>query len=304
MLDQMSSDASTAGQLSLETYPVDRVDPSELVEQLRMVLPEATITSDSEPSRLIAYASADDHRKLASSLQKLEVATGATTRRVDVYALKRSEPSTVAEALRSLYPRISVVVDGQRLIVAAGEAEQAVVHKLVQQLDVESDQMRTVKSYPRPRNSVPAILGLLKSLAPNAEIQEDGADDRWLVIATSADHAQIADFLQQLVVGEVDRPRKQLRLYGVTAKQREQFLSTYQTLDPDLSDIQVVAGGAPGELRIVADEKRHQRVAELLNEIKIQSPRVERQLRFYPADAQLRQQFKSLRSKLRRSWLN
>ncbi|MCP4194619.1 MAG: hypothetical protein GY768_28765 [Planctomycetaceae bacterium] len=298
LIEQMSEEASGGGQMILESYPLEHAAPSELVEQLQMVLPQASFRVESDPLRLFAFAPAKDHEILEQSLQKLEAVADGKAQRANVYNLENSEPSTVAEALQSLYPRISVVVDGRRLVVVADGAEQAVVATLVKELDVASNESRILKSYVRPRDSLPNTLKVLASLVPDAEIQEDTAADRWLVIASDDDHEQVALILDQLGSEDRQKLRKQLRLYDVTAEQRKQFLSTYRKLDPNLGMIEVIEGGAPGDLRIVTDQSTHQRVAELLKDLKAQFPPIKRELRFYPANGQLRQRLNSLRSKL------
>ena len=49
LLDQMSDEALGGGQMILESYPLEHAGPSELVEQLQMVLPQASFRVESDP---------------------------------------------------------------------------------------------------------------------------------------------------------------------------------------------------------------------------------------------------------------
>ena len=301
MLDQMMENASTDTELRLESYPVETSDLTELMSQLSAISPGTTINSATDPPRILVYGDALTQEQIKAALDKLEAtAVVAGDQSVKIYRLEQAEPEAFVEAVRNIFPRISLTIDNatKRIIVVGSEAEHALIEKMSEQLDAQLDQPKVIKYYPQPKRSRDIALRLLKSFVPEAEIQQDAGSDQLLIIADEASHVRVTDLLRQLQEGEIEPPQQELRIYTLSPQQRDYFIRNYKRLDPELERVEILGNSPAGELRILTDVTRHQRINDLVEQTQKLFPVTPRQLRFYVADADLRAQFTRLRGKL------
>ena len=122
LLDQMAEQATGDRQRGLETYPLDHPKPEQLIEQLQLVVPDATISIGADPLRLIVFAEKREHHTLSETLAKLG-ATGdePSDRTAVVYELKHVDANSATQAISSLFPRIDVVADADsRRVIVVG----------------------------------------------------------------------------------------------------------------------------------------------------------------------------------------
>jgi type II secretory pathway component GspD/PulD (secretin) len=301
LLAQMSTATAAELRPRLEVYDISHEAPTTLLQQLRSIVPDATLSLDSDLHRLVAFATADQHEQLSQTIQKL--AAGAPDQADQtpvVYWLRNAQPSAVAPMLQSMYPRAKVTVDtqGSRMVVLANAEQQASIRRFVDQIETRNIHQIRVKGYPLERMSAEQARGVVSSLVPNAQINIDNEAGQLLIVATDAEHEQIAKLLEQLAAAATPVVQQSLRLFEVTASVRDQFSRIYRQLDPELADIKVLDSGQPRQLLVLAAADKLQRVAKVLDQLKSQFPEPERQLRYYEVDGRLRERFTSLRSQL------
>ncbi|MEX2286627.1 MAG: secretin N-terminal domain-containing protein [Planctomycetaceae bacterium] len=294
VVEQLQASTPPDKQPRLEVYPLETPDAVQLLENLRLIAPNAQMRIDAKTGGLIAWAAPDEHEKLKANLDKLgQAGTPLQARQVEVYPLTKADPNTTLALLQSLLPNARMSVDTQTrsLIAVAAPADQQVIKTTLSELqpDKPGPNATELRFYPFEHAPPASLTTVLATLAPRAQITADNDRKRLTVVASPADHEVIKstiDRFQSAEGPESGREENKLEIYPVTPAQRKRFQAIVDSVTAELPGIRVIADAEPGELSIWAKPSQHAVLAGILDRLKRDVTAAEKfELAAYPIKA-------------------
>lgn len=300
-LKQIASDAPAASRPQLHVYTIQHPTPAALAEQLRLVVPTATITIDADPTRMIALATPTEHERLRDAIETLEAqGTDAFQQSPAVYSLRIADPTTVQTMVQALYPKVKVTIDpaNRRVVVIAPASQQTTIRGLVEQLEVQRDNPLRIQDYALERLDPQQTQSVIQSLLPNLRMTVDNENRRLRVIGAAEEQTQVEKLLEQLAQAAPASEARTIARHELSPELRDRFQQLYRQLDPRLQSLQLLESKKPGELLVLATEDQHRRVEAVIDQVKQQFPMEVRRLAYYDVAASVRERFTSLRGQL------
>ena len=254
--------------LRFEMYSLEGADPAQALPALKSLIPGATLTIDPKTSRLIAWASDEDHTAIAQALEKLQSdASPETTRQLEVYRLTTSNPATTQTLLAGIVPNARLTYDSQSgsLIALATPNDQKTIRATLEQLqsDEQGPDAPELRFYPLSQTPPPTLITGLQRLAKKAQITVEAGGKRLMVVASPKDHATIQATLDKL---ERDVPLEESRfeVYPVHAADATSLLATLKTLVPTA---RLSIDAKTGNLIAWATDEDHGRLAAAVGKL-------------------------------------
>ena len=288
LLDKIQTDNPPDSQPRLEVYSLTRGDNTQLLESLKLVLPEMPLRIDPVDNRLIAWGTPEEQAKIKASLDQLggDGPSGKTAQ-LATYLLLKADPTSTQALLTTLVPNARISYDPQtrNLIVVAIPDDQRVVKAMLDQLQPTQPGANTpeLQFYPFKMNIPTGLMEVLQSLVPNAKIRADGK--KLIVTAIPADQVLIADTIKKFPVPTAGE-KPQLEIYPVTIAQRKRFEAVIASITGDLPGIRIITDAEPGELAVWAKSKEHDALRAILEKLKRDVPDEEKfTLASYPVKA-------------------
>ncbi|TWU09106.1 Bacterial type II/III secretion system short domain protein [Symmachiella macrocystis] len=288
LLDKIQTDNPPESKPRLEVYSLTRGDHTQLLESLRLVLPEMQMRIDPVDNRLIAWGTPDEQAKIKASLDQLGGdGPNGKTAQLATYLLLKADPASTQELLSKLVPNARVSFDPQtrNLIVVAVPDDQRVVKAMLDQLQPTQPGANSpeLQFYPFKVNIPTGLMEVLQTLVPNANIRADGK--KLIITATPADHVLIADTIKKFPM-PIASEKPRLEIYPITPAQRKRFEAVIGTITGDLPGIRIITDAEPGELAVWAKSKEHEALQAILEKLKRDVPDEEKfTLTSYPVKA-------------------
>jgi hypothetical protein len=253
VLEQLQANNAPEKQAKLEIYPLDTTDGAQLLENLKLVTPNAQMRIDAKNGSLIAWAAPEDHEKLKATIAKLgQGGSTETAKKIEVYQLTKADPSTTLTLLQGLFPnaRLSVDVPTRKIIAFAGPADQKGIQTTIDQIQSDKDGpiQAELRFYPFEQAPPASLNAILSKLAPQATITPDNDGKRWTVLATPSDHEVIKATIDRFVTEsgpDFGKEKNALEIYSVTPSQRKRFVAMQDTLAGELPGMRVVTNTDP-----------------------------------------------------------
>ena len=197
VVEQMQSPTPSEKKPRLELYAIGDNRGPQVIEQLKVMVPEAKLTWDAKEEQLAAFAVPPDHEVIKSFVGKLTGPFGhVTTRQFEVYALTKADPTQIIPLLQSLFPNAKFGVDAvsKYLAVIAVPADQAAIKGLLGELQPEKPGPNTpeLRFYLLQRVPAATLVKALEGVAPKAQVMPDASNaKRLMVVAIAPDHELI-----------------------------------------------------------------------------------------------------------------
>jgi len=273
----------------LRFYPFDQQPPAEVLESLAKVAPQAKITVDAENQRLLVVATAAEHTALETAFQQFQQATPAKGKpELAVYPLKSSDAAGALEVLKTLYPKVQIVLDApaKRLLVWASPEEHASLQASLAKLEAEpaAEQQPQFETYGiRAGGTIAAgdpLLTQLQIAVPEAKITVDAQNRRLIVYGTPQQQQQIRSALEKLGLEKAADDPRVMEVYALGAAEPAATLALLQQLVPAA---EFTADAAQQRLVAVAAPADQERIKATLEKLRA-APADDRQPRFesYP----------------------
>ena len=280
VLEQLK--ASTAGTGSagtqLQTYPIERVQPSTAKALLEELLPNARITANDEGKTLIVIGTLDDHQAVKTLVTQID--GQKRERSAKTYSIKGIAADRLTTVATTLVPLATLSLDAKTdtVVVVGSEEEQKLFSSVLEQLTATATGSTTeLKTYPTSDIDVPSVTALLATLAPKASVTVDATNARLVVIATPEDHTKLANVLTQ--VTQAPEAARDLKPYPLPQNQStETITGLLATIAPSAS---VTVDAANKRFLVVANAKEHELVAKTLEQFAA-GVAMQRELKPYP----------------------
>ncbi len=283
----------------VQTYSMANDLASMITTVLGSVVPEATITADSQNERLIVVAPAEKQTFIAQTIEQLKKNLSTTQKQLVIYDSRHIDTSSVTSLLQTLTPQAQVTLNAQneQFLIIATAKDHAVIENVLKQVVSESaNEKPTLKSYPlQAKVDISTLTSLLSGLVPKANITSDTTSRRLLITATEKDHATIAQVIEQVsqdAGGEVP----ELRFYPL---RKTSGASAQTILQAMFSGAQISYEEQAKRLSVVADKSDHLKIAETLKKLEDSAPAKEpKTLKIYEVNALQRLRFTNLSAML------
>ncbi len=282
ILGQLESNQGPDMQPRLQLYPVQVSDADQMLATLKLIAPDGQYRIDPLSSKLIAWASEADQKRISESLQMIQAEQPeGGSRQLQVYALKNADPTAISTMLVYIVPSARVTVNtATRSLVAFGTlSEHEAIRALIEQLEKQTETAageKTLKTYPVSSTVSTTLVTLMTTAVPKAQVLSDTANQRLLVMATADEHAQVDLLLKSLSTAETNG--KQLKIHEADRIDSVSVTSLLTTLTPQAT---VTFDIANKRLLVVATEADQLKVAEVLEQVRTSEADAVRSLKFY-----------------------
>jgi hypothetical protein len=241
-LEKLRATPADTQAAQLRFYPFDQEPPTEVLELLAKVAPQAKLTVDAENQRLMVVASAADQTAVETAFQQFQQAVPAQGKReLATYPIRSSDPASLVEMLKTLYPKVQIVHDvpAKRLLVWATSDEQSSLRASIEKLEAEpaADQQPRFESYPlhgfATAVEAGSLVTSLQPLVPNARFTLDSKVKNLIVWATEEEHAIVRRALERLGQGPAPQNTPQLEVHRLSKTDADTTLALLQKLVPE-----------------------------------------------------------------------
>ena len=268
----------------LRFHDLEEKLPANVLKLLAEVAPKAQITEDTQNDRLMVWATAEDQEKIAATLAKV-VEAGAAKPELRFHELLEPLPPTVLKLLAELAPKAEITPDtaNDRLMVMASEEDHKKIEETIAKVEKAGSTKPELRFYPTEEELPAAVLSILKTLAPKAQITPDSSKKYLTVVATPADHEVIKSTLEQATTTLPAEEKEKLVVYAVTAQQQTRFQSVLASVKAELPSVKVIPDTTPGQLSIWGKPSEHEVLSGIFDELNQEIPPEEKfQLVAYP----------------------
>ncbi|MEO2030873.1 MAG: secretin N-terminal domain-containing protein, partial [Planctomycetaceae bacterium] len=264
----------------LKFYDVDPATIGNIRTTLTSVVPEVTLTTSTDNTRLIAHVTSAQHERIMETLQQLDVEQPfSSNRTLKVYSTTDSGANT-SSVLQRMVPAAVVNSGGKpdQLLVEATERDHQRIVQLITQLEEASDDTeRQLQFY----NVDPATLSntqtTLRSVVPEVTLTPSTDNTRLIAHVTGEQHERIVQTLEQLASEQPFNSNRLLKVYSIDRS----GANTASVLQRMVPSAVVNAGSQPNQLLVEATEHDHQRIVQVITQLEEASGDTERQLKFY-----------------------
>lgn len=289
-LEQMQAETPDELKFDLKIHALTPGDHSPLLNLLQTLFPEARLSLDTATSNLVAWAPPQAQETIEETIKGLDE-QGATpgSRKLQVYRLRRSDPTTLVTLLTPVLPRARITADApsNSIAVFTDETGHNTVKAAVDAMEAAPDDSTqdVVQFYEVPSEQVETLQTLLTSLVPEAEVRYDQQRKAFVVVAIPEDQATVAETIEMVLADAPVSERPTLQSYEVSSEQRPAVEATLATLEDELSGIQTLADAKDGRMLILARPEQHALIAEMIAQVTEQvSPDSQATLVAYPLE--------------------
>ena len=298
-LDRLTTELKPEAERVLQSYNIDDANSALAIELLGKIVPAAEVTADAANQRLVVMASEGDHSTIEKTLELLNSEAGAEAPSIRSYAYSNGDITTAGSLVSSLVPAATITPEpeSRRLIAIAPASAHAMIEQIMTELEREgSAQDKQVLTYQLGAGmTAESITPLLLSLVPGATVSPNESDGRIVVIASTADHALVAQAMK--VIAPPDgQSLPELRFYVTHV---DEIADTVEILRALVPKAQITADSDSGRLSVVAIAADHQSLEATLK--KLDAARVSSEpleLKVHPVSASQKTRFTAIATSL------
>lgn len=268
VLAQLRSNPADGNGPRLEKHVVKQANRADLLETLKLTVPEATLKFDADTGELIAWAPPAAQAKIRQNIEKLgQGSQPSTDRQLEVYTLKRSDPTATLAMLQKMLPEARLAVDStsKSIVALASPDDHKAIRATVDQLEKHGPQRPTMKVYElasEKQKRVQAMITALGGELATVRVVPDAAHGELAIWATEEQHPIVEEIVNQLKRDVSKESELRVATYRIKVADPASVLSVLQTLFPDTKFVsdpkakQIVAWAKP------ADQERIKQTVE------------------------------------------
>ncbi|MBC8874123.1 MAG: hypothetical protein H8E44_32185, partial [Planctomycetes bacterium] len=285
LIDQLGQAEAT----NVVIYTLEGADVRSSAYSLRFLMtafPAARFAVGSEPTQLLAWASAEDHEDIKAVIEQLNQGPPADqAQSIAVYVLKNITAQSAMQVLTTAVPMAKLTVDAgepQRLTVWARPSEHEAIDGILKEIDVEGDAESASRAgiytlEGMDTRNVFYTLRFLMGAFPNARFTQGAQADQVVAWATAKDHEQIKTLVEQM--GQ--EATTEIVVY--TLEGMDPRFATYTTnfLSTTFPKAQFTVGTQPGQIVARATVEDHVEIKALIDQMNQGPPPTEAQATVY-----------------------
>ncbi len=292
ILVELRRDVPSPEKYDLVAYPITTAEGANVLSVLTEMFPDTKLVLDEPSERLLAWTRSDEHDLIKKAIEQLQPqpdAEDAPVLRVYPYPYPATPgaPPSVDAALQQLVPKAQFTVDtvNQQLIVVASPADQAIVKKTLDEIDVglPAEKQPRFEVYRVRGGNADELLTTLATLVPEARLTADPKTGNLIVWATPEEQQQVKTALGTLQrggAGSALEETPQLEVYRLTKADPSTTLSLLQELLPDAK---LSVDAQTNSLIALAIPQEQRAIRAMLDQLQSQPPDPNApELQFYP----------------------
>ncbi|MBI3836464.1 MAG: hypothetical protein HY288_00845 [Planctomycetia bacterium] len=263
LVEQVDVEATAESKNQLMIYPFTGADPTAAITTLKILVPEAILTSDTKAGTIVAWARKADHALIAPALERMQPNSDPKRRpHVVAYAVGASDPNTLSPLITALVPTARVVPNAKNgtLAVWASPEDHETIRLAIEEMTKNGalDSAAQVIAYPLKIAEPTSVVGMMQTLFPASRMTFDAKNKRLLIFGRPAEQQQIKTTLEQMDAKPGAEANRQLAVFPITGTDPTATITMLKSLVPETtltSDIKagtIVAWGPQAELDQIA----------------------------------------------------
>ncbi|MDP1562483.1 MAG: secretin N-terminal domain-containing protein [Pirellulaceae bacterium] len=254
----------------LKTYTITDLGLQSTATFLPAAVGGVRVTVDEPTNQLFIYATEKQHADIDAVLAKLRESARPADLVVQTYRYRSAQPTVLVEQLKALVPGVLFQVDsvGTRLIAIGNAKQQETLQQALESIEGPAETNLSLKQYPMARAAQTQAMETIQKIVPGVSVTAHSTRPQLLIIATEAQHQQIATVIEQLSEAGVDVGQGDQQLATFTLVHADPT-STSQTLTTLLPEIKFTVDTDNRRLLAVLSTDQQQRVQQWLSVIDV-----------------------------------
>ncbi len=271
-LEKLGMEKAAEDGRTMEAYPLDGADLTATQTLLQQLVPLAEFTPDATQQRLYALATAADHERLKSTLDKLRPnPADPQAPQLRFYPFELEPPADVLDLLAKIAPQAKITVDkdNTRLMVVAPPTSQTAVETAFQQFQKEKPAKGKpeLATYPLKSATATGLVEGLQTRYPKAQIVLDATAKRLLVWASPEDHALLKAEIEKLQAEPAAEQQPQFEIYEIRAGAAASAETAVTQLQAVVPEAKITADARTSRLIVYGTAQEQQRVKAALDKL-------------------------------------
>ncbi|MFK7820469.1 MAG: hypothetical protein AB8G99_17240, partial [Planctomycetaceae bacterium] len=238
---------------------------------LQQAAPDASVVVGAQPEQYLIRATADEHEKLAETLQQLRtMADSEPKRELKTYSIKGLDAAAVRATLSPLVDgdvQLTVDPTGQQLYVRAFPEKQRAIESVVQAVlkSLPSREGEVTRTYQTEPGDADEVQEAVARLFPNANFAVDREYRVLLATALPEEHKTIESVVQQMSQS-TNRKRGVAKTYPIGEAEGGNLAISIQRLYRG-TQVRVSYDDAARTLLVVAEDDQHAVIQKLIDDL-------------------------------------
>ncbi len=257
-LKQLQEQVPAPEPTTSQVYPLEYSDPLGAVKVLQTLLPKVVFAADVVGKTVSATATAGDRETINAFIQQYDdrEMDDAETK---MFELGDADATSLSLAVTQMAPTALVTPDriGNRLIVTAPKETLDRITAAIDSMESDPTKQRTTKSYGLDEGTTYSLSPAIQGSFPRAKISADATNNRLIISATDAEHAEIAKLFESLNSGE----KESTKSYDLESGSATAIRLAMQSSFPKAT---ISADTTNNNLIVSASEADHAKIAEVI----------------------------------------
>jgi type II secretory pathway component GspD/PulD (secretin) len=288
VVEQLQTDAAPGEeQTRFEVYQLDDADPKQALATLQPLVPNARLSVDPASKKLAAWGTKADHALLARAVEQLGRGGGPhDNRQVEVYRLKKAEPTAALVVLQNIVPnaRLSVDAASRSIIALANLADQKTIRATLDQLEPPQGgpDGAEIRLYSLTTADPASVMSVVQTLFPTAKLVLDSKNRRLAAWTRPADQETIKTLIEQMDTEPAGGSKNELMVYPVTSADLSATITTLKTLVPEAT---LTADSKAGTIVAWARKADQAKIVDALERLQPDDPKTKPRIVAYEVGA-------------------
>ena len=250
----------------LQTYVLTEMTAAQAIAYVQNEIPGIRVNVGSKPSQLLVWTTEENHAKVKTLLERLDVAESEETRpTLKTYDLVGGQSSRFLQVLRSAVPgaQMSFGTDRRSMTVWASPKEHKILGELIEQIAQEKEGENAPRLQVYKTKGVPAstVYSTLAQALPEARYTVSADPYQLIVLATPNEHERIAKMVDVLCEQSSSVELKTYTLEVISPGQAISFITG------EIPQARATPGPRTNQLLVWTTPENHVKVAELLEKL-------------------------------------